>query len=50
MDIAVFVTVWSIAMSSADLHGCLLGEPLDFLKSVGDVKTVEVYLDNHDYR
>ena len=44
MDIAVFVTIWSIAMSPADLHGRLLGEPLDFLKSVGDVEAVEVYL------
>ena len=44
MDIAVFVTIWSITMSPADLHGRLLGEPLDFLKNVGDVKSVEVYL------
>ena len=44
MNIAIFVTIWSAAISSADLNTKFLGEPLDFLKAESAVRVVEFYV------
>lgn len=43
MNIAVFVTIWSAGMSSADLNSQFLDAPLNFLKTESAVQAVEIY-------
>jgi hypothetical protein len=43
MNIAVFVTIWSAGISSADLDEKFRGASLDFLKSNDAVQAVETY-------
>ena len=43
MNIAVFVTIWSAGMSSADLNDHFSGSPLSYLKAEKAVHAVEMY-------
>ncbi len=43
MNIAVFVTIWSAGISSADLNDHFSGSPLSYLKAVKAVHAVEMY-------
>lgn len=43
MKVVVFVTYWSSDIDSADLNSHMLGQPLDYLKSVSGVDSVEIY-------
>jgi len=43
MNIAIFVTIWSAGISSADMNDKFLDAPLDFLKGESAVHAVEVY-------
>ncbi len=43
MNIAVFVTIWSAGMSSADLNTKVLNAALEFLKTKTAVNAVEIY-------
>ncbi len=43
MKIAIFVTIWSAGMSSADLDSYFRGTPLDILRDKASVESVEIY-------
>lgn len=43
MTIAVFISIWSMEMSPADLREYFLGTPLVYLKTVTAVQAVEIY-------
>ena len=47
MNIAVFVTIWSAGMSSADLNDHFMAKPLAFLKTNPNVIAVEYYTPEH---
>jgi uncharacterized protein (TIGR02118 family) len=44
MKVAIFVTIWSSGISSADLKDHFLENPLTFLKDISDVIAVEFYV------